>query len=208
MNTAKALAALTVALALSSCSVLPETKEIALYQLPPPEFAASPAAVIPWSLRIKTPTASDALSGRRLLVMTDTNEFAVLANARWTAPIPQLWREHLLAALRSDGRLAGLSSDQDNLAAERELLGTLRAFHGDLHGDQPQVTIRYEATLADTNTRKILASHTFSLGQPVADDKPASLVAALGSGANQLAEEILNWLLTVGSNPGTKGEAE
>ena len=187
-------------LASSGCTVLPKSEEIALYQLPETQVQASGQASAPWSLRIKTPKANDALNSKRLLVMTEGNELAIYRGARWTSPTPKLWQDHLVRAFLADGRIASLTTESENLHADIELSGTLRAFYAEAEGNNLTVSIRFDATLADTASRKIIASRSFIERQPLAknskDNSTAAMVAAFGLAADQISADILSWMLT------------
>lgn len=191
-------------LAGSGCTVLPKPEEVALYQLPETRLQASDQTAAPWSLRIKTPQTNDALNSKRLLVLTDANELSIYSGSRWTSPAPQLWQDYLVRAFLADGRIARVSTASENLHADLELSGTLRAFYAEADNNNLAVSIRFDATLADTASRKIIASRSFMEREPVAksgkDSNSAAVVAAFGVAADRVSAEILNWMLLQHSN--------
>ncbi|MCK9504134.1 MAG: ABC-type transport auxiliary lipoprotein family protein [Porticoccaceae bacterium] len=184
-------------LATSGCTILPEPQEVALYQLPEPRLQASERAPAPWSLRIKTPKASDALNSKRLLVLNPDNELALYSGARWTSTTPKLWQDYLQRAFLADGRIASLTTDAENLHAEVELSGTLRGFYAEADKNNLAAVIRFDATLADTASRKIIASRSFIAREPVGrgSSQSAALVAAFGVAADRVSADLLNWML-------------
>lgn len=195
MKIIKMLVALALTITTSSCSLLPPAEEIALYQLPVSSLAASEQPPANWTLRIKTPKASDALSGKRMMVVEHANQLAAYAGARWVSSVPELWRNHLVSAALADGRISAVSTDRDSLQADRELSGMLQGFQTDYTGDSPVVYIRFDAIVADSSSRKILASHQFVIRQPLKAKGAAAMVDAYGAAADSLAGEILNWML-------------
>lgn len=202
MKTARRFASLASVIAVllftAGCTVLPESEPVTLHYLPVPAIAATaPVAQTDWTLRVQKPDASDALAGRRLMVTDPDLQLSALAGARWASPVPALWQNHLIAALRADGRIAAVSSDGDNLHAERILGGTLQAFQLQLDdAGEAAVVIRYDATLADAATRRIIASRSFESRQPVANQRTETLVRGFGDAADELAETVTEWLMS------------
>jgi len=183
------------AIGLGGCSVLPEPREIALYQLPDTSLSSS-AAATDHTLRIKTPRTSDALNGSHIHVMEHDNQLSAYGGARWVSPVPTLWQDHMVRAFLADGRLNAVTTDRENLQAEHELSGSLRAFHVDLRGSTPEAVIRFDAIFAKTASRQIIASRSFIVRQPLQGHSVAEIVTALGSASDRVCEELLNWMTT------------
>ncbi|MBC53898.1 MAG: hypothetical protein CMQ34_08695 [Gammaproteobacteria bacterium] len=183
---------------LSACQILPERPEVTLFQLPPSTLTRAPDAsdMRVGSLRLDRPGTSDALGGSRILVLTTDNSFETYAGARWSAPVPSLWRDWLLDAFWRDGSISQLSVAADGLQAQFELGGMLRALHTEFRDGRTQGVIRYDALLIDTRSREIVASQRFEAREPTADNTAAAAVAALGVAADALAGELIDW--TVG----------
>lgn len=188
---------------LSGCQILPERPQVALYQLPPSTLDRAPetAGAGVDSLRLDLPGTSDALGGNRILVLTTDNSFEAYPGARWSAPVPALWRDWLLDAFWRDGSIDQLSAAADGLQAQLELGGMLRALHTELRDGRTQALIRYDALLIDTRSRTIVARQRFEAREPTADNTAAAAVAALGVAADRLATDLIAW--TLDQRPGT-----
>lgn len=184
--------------ALMSCSVLPERVPTNLYQLPPSTLAAATTTPVLNGLRIATPATADSLGGTRILAMVGNNSFQAYPDARWTAPVPQLWRDWLLDAFWRDGRVSELSASSDGLQASVELSGMLRALHNEYRDGSAQALIQYDAQLVNTATRQIISSQRFEAREPVAGTSAEQLVEALGVAADRIAAEVIAW--TVAQN--------
>ena len=189
------------ALAIGGCTILPESREVSLYQLPESSLTPAGAATSPWTLRLRTPRTSEALAGTRLLVMAADNELAAYSGARWVSTTPRLWLDHLARAMTADGRLTAVTTDRDNLLADRELSGVLRAFHVDFRGAVPEAVVRYDAVLAGSASRRIIASRSFTAREPLRGKEAAAMVAALGVASDRVSSDLLNWMLSADSNP-------
>lgn len=177
---------------LSACNVLPERTPVDLFQLPASSINTSASASIEGGLRLMTPDTSDALNGSRLLTLQD-NTFQAWPAARWSAPIPQLWRDWLLDAFWRDGRFQGLSTDSTVLQSQFAINGMLRALHTELIAGQQTAVIRFDAQLIDTASRTILASQRFEAREPLRSQNAPAAVAALGVAADRLSRELIDW---------------
>ncbi|MES3008255.1 MAG: ABC-type transport auxiliary lipoprotein family protein [Pseudomonadota bacterium] len=190
------LLCLTLCCGMSACSVLPERVPADLFQLPPSSLSASSDDLALNGLRIDTPATSDALGGSRVLVMTADNSFQAYPDARWAAPAALLWRDWLLDAFWRDGRATALSTSSDGLEAQVELGGMLRALHHDRSNGQSLAVVHYDARLIDAESRRILASRRFEVSEPVRGEDVAAVVSALGTAADRLAVDLIQWSLT------------
>ncbi len=194
---------LTLALApllgllLTGCSVLPRSAPVDVYQLPsalpPPGSSTSRTAALPESLRVTRPAAGTLLAGQRIIVLPAGDRVSYYKGAQWSEPAPLLLRNRLLDALRSDGRLATLSSDDRMLQADFELDGDLRAFQGIYQDGSPQILLRLDLRLVRTATQRIVASRCFELLQPATDAALPAVVSAFGQASDRLALQVVDW---------------
>lgn len=194
-----ALAALACSL-LAGCSVLPKPAPVEVFLLPstlpasttPPTGAALPVP-LPASLRVTRPAASNLLAGQRMLVQPEGDRVSYYKGAQWSEPAPQLLRNRLLDALRGDGRIATLSSDDRILQADFELDGDLRAFQGVYRDGQVQVLLRLDLRLVRPATQRIIASRRFELSQPAAERDLPAVVRAFGDASDRQALQVVDW---------------
>ncbi|WP_313516833.1 ABC-type transport auxiliary lipoprotein family protein [Pseudomonas sp.] len=189
-------ALLAGALLLGGCSALSQPEAVDTYLLPGGRFAV--AAATPGddsSLRVTRPKAAGGLEGNRIAVLPQPDRLSFYKGARWSDAAPVLLRDRLIEALRAGGGIARLSSDDDNLRAERELGGNLRAFQSEYQAGQPQVLIRFDAQLIDTRSRAILASRRFEVSQAVQGSAVPEVVDAFGRASDDLARQVSGWLL-------------
>lgn len=197
MKTMKLLACLTLAAMLAvGCAFLPKTTRQNVYQLPAATAGSHSGPSRAISLRIVRPAATGILRSPRILVMQAPHTLSAFANARWDSPPAILWRDHLLDAFYNDGRIRDLSSDADNLRAQYELRGALRDFHLDLTGAGPTAELSLDARLVDTASQSIVAARRFSVRAPAGDSSAAEAVTAFGQAADQLAQALIDWVLS------------
>lgn len=193
----RALIPLTLAGLLGACSLLPKAQPIDTYLLPPSTLTSQASgAPLSRTLSIARPQASQALDSTRIAVLPEGNRISSYKGARWADPAPSLLRDRLLAVLRSDGRFPAMVSDEQHLHSDLQLLGNLLSFQSEYRNGQPHAVIRLDAQLVDSASRHILASQRFEVSQPSSDARVDSLVAAFGTASDNLASELIRWLLT------------
>jgi cholesterol transport system auxiliary component len=197
MNTLLNLLAAAALGLLTACSILPASEPVQVYLLPSQNPPASQSSAVDWSLRLNTPQASQALGTTRIAVLPQDNQFSTYAGSRWSDPAPSLLRNHLLNAFQSDGRVRALSTDDDNLQADLQLGGELQAFQSEYRDGKVKVVIRLQARLADSSQR-ILATRRFEVVQPAAGTTVPEVVSAFGEASDQLAQQVLQWVLAQG----------
>jgi len=187
---------LSVAL-LSACSILPKSEPSDVYRLPVGAAASSVAQPVQWSLRLARPKASETLDSPRIAVVPQGDLISSYKGARWTDPAPVLWRNRLLDAFASDGRVQLLSTDDSNLQADFQLGGELQAFQSEYRGQAIEVVIRLDARLVSDNQR-IIATRRFEVRQPVGDKQVPAVVAGFGKASDGLAAQVLRWTVEQG----------
>ena len=182
---------------LAGCSVLPKSAPVELYQLPSalpqPAVGTGGSAQRPESLRVTRPAAGTLLAGQRIIVLPAGDQVSHYKGAQWSEPAPLLLRNRLLDALRSDGRIAQLSSDDRMLQADFELDGELRAFQSIYQDGLPQVLPRLELRLVRTATQRVVASHRFEQRQPATGSALPAVVSAFGQASDRLALQVADW---------------
>ncbi|MDP5293175.1 ABC-type transport auxiliary lipoprotein family protein [Oceanimonas sp. CHS3-5] len=192
----KGLVLLALLLGLAGCSVLPPAQPVSIYRLPPATLMSNDDGEQLGGLRLARPLATGVLNGNRLLVLTGQQSYQAYGDARWAAPLPQLWQDWLLDALWRNERLGGLSREDEGIRAEWELTGTLRAFEVDLSSGRREAVIQYEARLLRTTDRRLLASRRFEQREPLERLNADAVVTALGRAADRLVVEMSDWLLS------------
>lgn len=184
-------------LLVGACSVIPRGETLTMYRLPAAAQATSPPAGAPLSvaLRIATPRASAALDSTRIAVLPAGDEVAAYQGARWSDRAPVLLRNRLFDAFQASGAVAALSLDENNLQADLELGGTLRAFQSEYRDGRPVAVIRYDALLSSASAHQIIAARRFDIAVPATDTTVPRIVQAFGAAGDQLAAQVLPWVL-------------
>lgn len=199
MSRFAALATLALSTLLGACSVLPKSEPLTYYLLPAsPTVNQAAAGQVTWSLRVDKPYSNQLLDSPRIAVLPGGAQVATYQGARWSDRAPILLRDRLVDAIRSDGRVAAVSSDDARLAADLVLSSDLRAFQSEYHAGQPAVHIVLEARLVQAGSQQIVASQRFEVRQPTADPSVDAVVQAFGAAGDQLAAEVLRWTLAQG----------
>lgn len=185
---------LAATLLLAACSVLPKAEPVDTYLLPGvPERTTAVGTPLAVSLRVVKPASGVHLAGQRIVVMPQNNQVSVYHGASWSEPAPVLVRDRLIDALRADGRIAALSSDEARLQADYEIVSDLRGFQSEYRGGVPQAVVRLDARLVEREGRRIFASRTFESEARAAGADVPAVVDAFGAASTRLASELAAW---------------
>lgn len=195
------------ALALGACSVLPSAAPVDVYTLPP---LAAPAAnpnptALALTLRVARPVGSASLAGKSLLVVPADNQLSVYKGARWSDTVPELLRARLLEALRLDGRIAALSSDEFRLHADYELSSDLLAFQAEyVNAERVEAVFGLNVRLVSREGRRIVAMREFRVRQAASSTAVEAVVAAFGESSARLSSEVVDWVVEMLANRATE----
>ncbi len=187
-------------LLVSSCSILPATENLEIYQLPAAESAPrSSGGPLPWTLRLATPHSNYITDSPRVLALRQGSQLSSYKGIRWSDPVPVLLRNRLAAAFRVDGRFNSIiNGNNNNLIANLELGGDLSAFQVEYTNDGPQATIYFYATLSQPLRNRIVAVRRFEVGEPVQSRGTSGIITAFGVAADRFAAEIVDWTVQQG----------
>lgn len=148
--------------------------------------------------------ASGALDGSAVLYRlgySDQNQLRPYANARWSAPPPQLIRQRLRQQLARDRAVLDLGESaalaRNATVAPNVLRLDLEEFSHFFESQaQSWGLLRLRATLTDNTPagEKLLAQRTFVVRQPAPSADAAGGVRALAAATDAAAAEITQWL--------------
>jgi cholesterol transport system auxiliary component len=180
---------------LAACSVIPKSEPQSMYRLPATTLPHAQAASVNWTLRVDTPQAERLIDSSRIAVLPQGDEISVYKGARWSDTATKLLRNRWMDAFREDGRVSGLSSDDDSLQADYALTGDLRAFQSEYQGGQAVVVIRMDARLVRINGLRIVATRRFEITQAAGGTTVPQVVTAFGQASDALASQLVAWTL-------------
>lgn len=181
-------------LSLTACSILPEAEPVNVYQLPSARIEPLSQPALPLALRINTPSAGFAQSSPRMLVNPEGNQLSTYKASRWSDPAPALMREYLVRAFNDAGLTVDVNTDEQALHADLHLGSELRRFQV-VYPDGPiRVVIDFKARLIDPASRRTLASETFLIEYPLDNPQVPAVVAGFGAAAQQLTQQLLEWV--------------
>ncbi|MDB5873021.1 MAG: hypothetical protein JWQ07_2463 [Ramlibacter sp.] len=199
------LAALAAGLA--GCSALPDKPVRAtLYDFGPdvPAAAASVAAPAQAALVLADIEAAGALDGSAILYRlgyADEHQLRPYANARWSAPPPQLIRQRLRQQLGRDRAVLDLGDSaalaRDGGAAPRVMRVDLEEFSQLFESAaQSWGLLRLRVTLMENTVggERLLAQRYFAVRKPAPTADAAGGVRALSSATDAAADDIAQWL--------------
>ncbi|NTY89945.1 ABC transporter [Serratia fonticola] len=187
------LLVLVAVMPLAACTILPESPIQQVYLLPAQPVVVAGDQASERSVRIVQPNTSQFLNGTRIAVQPQGAEITSFGGSRWSDPAPLLLRNRLIQEFRTNGHFRSVSSDDDNLQADLELGGDLSSFQGVYNGDRGEVVIRFDARLVRTSDRRVMASRSFAVREPIHGTSMDNVVQAFGMASDKLAAQTLSW---------------
>ena len=139
-------------------------------------------------VHVLDPFAPTDLESDRILVRTGPTA-AVLAGARWSAPLPVLLQARLAESLQN---AQDLKVDDGGTAADYNLETEVRAF--ELDADQKQVVVEFVVKLVSARDGHIKAVKTFKTRAPVASTDPHAVTAALNGALSSVMAQIVGFV--------------
>ena len=192
---------------LSGCSALPDKPVRAtLYDFGPSVSTSAATAAAPTlpALVLADIEGGGALDGNSILYRlgyADDHQLRPYANARWSAPPPQLIRQRLRQQLGRDRAVLdaaeGAAIARDGGTAPRVLRVDLEEFSQLFEStSQSWGLLRLRATLMENTTagEKLLGQRNFVVRKPAPSADAAGGVRALGAATDAAADEIAQWL--------------
>jgi cholesterol transport system auxiliary component len=159
-------------------------------QAPQAAFDLAPAVPHPQrplraQIHVLDPFAPTDLESDRILVRTGPT-LAVLAGARWPAPLPVLLQARFAESLQN---AQDLKVDDGRTAADYNLETEVRAF--ELDADQKQVVVEFVVKLVSARDGHIKAFKTFKTRAPVASTDPHEVTTALNGALSSVMAQIV-----------------
>ncbi len=153
--------------------------------------AVAPAPARSTTIRLSALPVPGELRTLRLPVTTRDTEVQYLVGANWIEQPDRLFQRLLADVVARRTGMIVTDAHSARLVPERELSGRLVSFGLDVRDATPVVRVRYDALL--TAEGRAPKTHSFDASEPVADDRPATVAAALNRAANRVAAGIAAW---------------
>src|SRR5690348_5868279 len=145
------------------CSVFPGPPTPQIYRLSPQSPTASDPPhrrILRRRLVIDLPTASESLDTDRIALVRGRTKFDYYANSLWTDRVPVLVRTLLVEAFESDGSIAQVGRDTQDLNPDFLLETEVRKFeavYGDTAEEPPTAVIAQDLRLIKMPEHRMLA---------------------------------------------------
>jgi cholesterol transport system auxiliary component len=185
---------------------------------PPPApqiYALNPAVPAPqsggklgWALEIARPHASDNLDSTRIALAKTQTELDYYADAGWPDRLPVLVQTAILAGFEASGRIDSVFREEDALHADYELSTDIRDFEARyaVPNGIPSVAVTLVCHMADTRTRRIVASLTVTETEPASANSVNAVVEAFDTALGNAVGQITQWALALPPPPAPSSE--
>lgn len=188
------LTALSLALALSGCTVFPDREPPRVMDLALSDVAAATTSGYDRSLRVDTPLATEPFDSSRILTKPSPNEYQMYGKVRWRDTAPVLVRELVIGALRQEGRFDGVISETSPAASDLTLTSDLYGFHSETRDGKVRVKITLYGQIMDNRSRTTLCTRNFEVSEPAVAGDIDAVVGAFGAAGEDLRRQVRHWL--------------
>lgn len=146
------------------------------------------------TIGVEIPAVPVVLQTLRLPVATRLGEITYLVGAAW-AEQPNRQFQRLLSDTLAGKGIAVVDQRQARSPPARSLTGTLRDFGLDVTDPAaPVVRVRYDAQVSGSRSEATVLLRRFDATEPVADQTPVAVAAALNRAANKVAIQVADWV--------------
>ena len=187
-----------VMLAVTGCaSLLGVTPPGKLYRLTAPRNFGVGLPQVSAQLVIDLPQAPAGIDTNRIALSRSPLSLDYFADAEWTARLPELIQNLLLAAFENSAAIAAVDLNSSGLRADFALRSEIRHFEAvyDTPNGPPRVWVEIVTRLAAVRQRAIVAEDRFEQhAAATANDVPA-IVAAFDTANEAVLRDIVVWTL-------------
>lgn len=166
----------------------------ATFNLAAPDMNGGSAARWPVQLTVYRPTAMRAIDTDRIVVMAPGGRLSYFEDAAWSDRLTSLVQARLVEAMQDAKSFRAVLTSDDRLDGDYALSLEIREFQVEVNNGHTAAVVTLFAKLAHEQRGKVVATREFSARIPVSSDDPGNGVAALQTGFNDVAREMVGWL--------------
>jgi len=183
-------------LAISGCAALPGGGPAALdtYDLSTPTVAATGTGTSRTQLLIAEPSALRSLDAENIVIRTSPSSIEFLRGAQWADRLPRMVQARLADAFQATGRLGGVGRPGEGLAIDYQVVSDIRSFEVQVFGER-RATVEMSVRVLNDRNGVVRATRVFRAEVPLTGSGNDAYVAALDRANQQLAAELVPWVL-------------
>ena len=147
-------------------------------------------------VNIEFPQAPRALSGTDIVLSPDGRRLTAAAGASWAEPVPSQLRHILIDKLAENGRITGVIPKGATRAPYR-LNTEIRRFEAVFDNGEdfaPNAMLQLNVTLTDTNSRRLIGTHTVKKAVRASAKSVTAIVDAQDKATSAAMHDIAQWL--------------
>ncbi len=188
---------------LQGCSVLPRPEAVAVdhYTLDTPTVALAESAADAPVLLIARPQVRADLDTPRMAYRQQAHSLRYYARSRWSDAPAQLLLPGLIEAFEASGAFAAVLRTGSPATPRLRLDTELLEFSLDYRSQPGVFQLRLRAQLVDLSSRRVLASHIFSVDQALQEQSPYAGAQAANAAWQQLLPEVLSFCIAALPQP-------
>ncbi|MGD2134380.1 MAG: ABC-type transport auxiliary lipoprotein family protein [Maricaulaceae bacterium] len=155
-----------------------------------------------WGVTVQTPTAPRALATDRIAVVRGGEQISYAADARWSAPAPELIQASVIDAFENDGRLSAAVRPADRVPTRYELRTDMMRFETVYAEpemtDAPSVALDLRARLIERGSRRLVATRRITTQTPAPENRMGAITETFSRAIDDAARELVDWVIEEG----------
>jgi cholesterol transport system auxiliary component len=168
-----------------------------LYRLTAPRSFGAGLPHTDAQLLIDLPQAPAGIDTNRIALTRSPLSLDYFADAEWTARLPELFQNLLLAAFENSGAISAVDLNSGGLRADFVVRSEIRHFEAvyDIPNGPPRVWVEIVTRLAAVRQRAIVAEGRFEQRAAAAANDVPAIVAAFNTANEAVLRDIVVWTL-------------
>lgn len=187
--------AMLFAVQMSGCALMKSAPAPETYDISAPRNFAGLRSGTRAQILVKEPTSLKALNSQNIVVKPAASVITYLKGAQWSDALPKMVQIKLVEAFENTGRSGAVAKPGDGLVIDYQILTAIRAFEVAVNGGNKTAVIEFSVRLLRDRNGRVLKSNVFLAKVPFSGGKNDDYVAALDRAFDQVAREIVIWVL-------------
>lgn len=188
--------AVSFAIVIAGCGVVPKKTEISIYDPQPHVQADASWPQVDAQLVVLRPNAERLLNSARIMVRPTPGEVQVYKDVTWAQPAPDILQDTLVHTLEDSRKLAGVIRRGGGIAGDYDLAMDIRRFDADYAGGAtPSAVIEVSASLIHNGDNRIVGTQLFRHATPAGSTAIADVNRAFEQSLSDVTRDISGWTL-------------
>ncbi|SDF25713.1 ABC-type transport auxiliary lipoprotein family protein [Limimaricola pyoseonensis] len=167
-----------------------------VYDLRPPEIAATATAPLPLDVIVELPEAGGSIATDRIMIRPDPLRAQYLPDARWADPVPEMMQTLMVRSLGDSGALRYAGRRPLGVGGDYAVLTEIAGFHAEAFAAEgARIEVALLVRLVRESDAAVVATRRIEAGADAPSTDSPALAAAFDRASRAALGEFTGWLL-------------